>query len=120
MNVLLMQDRPFMPAAMQLFLKEKGFDLVVSDTTIQAGEMVNKVRPCVIIADITSGVCFDVISKAKSQNIPVMVLSVNGKEDELQAAFDFGADDYMCLPLTLQELALRVMLLSKSKKPALA
>lgn len=120
MNVLLMQDRPFMPAAMQLFLKEKGFNLVVSDTLSLVGQKVNEVNPCVIIADITSGVCFDVIARAKSENIPVIVLSISGNEDDLQTAFEFGADDYMCLPLTLQELALRVMLLSRSKKPALA
>lgn len=52
----------------------------------------------------------------KKKNIPIMVLSAAGAEENVLKAFDLGADDYMVKPFSLVELNVRVKKLLSSKK----
>ena len=115
MKVLFVQEHPFLATALHLTMRSKGFDLVVSEDTSHANAVMNEVNPNIVIADISQGEGISYVEEAKKKNVPVIVISANGKENELQNAFDKGADDYICLPLSLSELALRVSILTRSK-----
>lgn len=115
MKVLFVQEHPFLATALQLTMRSKGFDLVVSEDTSHAFSVIDQVNPNIVIADISQGDGISYVEEAKKKNVPVIVISANGKENELQQAFDKGADDYICLPLSLSELALRVSILTRSK-----
>ena len=115
MKVLFVQEHPFLATALHLTMRSKGFDLVVSEDTSHANAVMNEVNPNIVIADISQGDGISYVVEAKKKNVPVIVISANGKENELQHAFDKGADDYICLPLSLSELALRVSILTRSK-----
>jgi DNA-binding response OmpR family regulator len=95
-------------------MRSKGFDLVVSEDTTHANAVMAEVNPNIVIADISQGGGISYVEEAKKKNVPVIVISANGKENDLQNAFDKGADDYICLPLSLSELALRVSILTRS------
>ncbi len=114
MKVLFVQEKPFLAAALQLTMRSKGFELILSEDTLPANLIINKVRPGVVIADISQENALSYVEEAKKNHLPVIVISANGKENELQRAFDKGADDYICLPLSLSELALRVRILANS------
>jgi DNA-binding response OmpR family regulator len=113
MKVLFVQERPFLATALKLTLQSRGFDLIVSEDNSPANSTIAQVRPNVVVADISQQNALSYIEEAKRSQLPVIVISANGKENELQQAFDKGADDYICLPLSLPELALRVSLLTK-------
>ena len=115
MKVLFVQEHPFLATALNLTMRSQGFDLVVSEDTSHANAVMNEVNPNIVIADISQGdgICY--VEEAKKKNVPVIVISANGKENELQQAFDKGADDYVCLPISLSELALRVSILTRAK-----
>jgi DNA-binding response OmpR family regulator len=115
MKVLFVQEHPFLATALQLTMQSKGFDLVVSEDTTHAFSVINQVNPNIVITDISNGEGFSYVEEAKKKNVPVIVISANGKEAELQRAFDKGADDYVSLPLSISELALRISILTRSK-----
>jgi DNA-binding response OmpR family regulator len=118
MKVLFVQEQTFLATALRLTLLTKGYDLVVSDDWHSASSLIEAHNPNIVIADIskTSGLLY--VEEAKRKNVPVIVISKNGQEDELQKAFDKGADDYISMPLSINELALRVSILTKSRAVA--
>ena len=115
MKVLFVQEHPFLATALKLTMLSKGFDLVVSEDTSHPISVIEEVNPGLVITDISQGDGIAYVVEAKKKNVPVIVISSNGKEDQLQQAFDKGADDYICLPLSLSELALRVSILTRSQ-----
>lgn len=74
----------------------------------------NQVNPSIVIANICHNNGFEYIEEAKKKNVPVIVISSEGKEDDLQKAFEKGANDYITMPLSFNELALRVSILTKN------
>lgn len=115
MKVLFVQEKPFLSTALKLTLSLKGYDLVFSPSNSLPVSIIDEVNPAVLITEINTVVGIKYLIEAKKRNVPVIVISQNGKEDELQRAFNLGADDYMCIPLSLQELTIRVNLLAKLK-----
>lgn len=113
MKVLFVQEHTFLATALQLTMLTRGYDLVVSDGDVPALNALEKHNPNIVIADITRGTGFTYVEEAKKKNVPVIVISKNGREDDLQKAFDKGADDYVSMPISFNELALRVTLLTK-------
>lgn len=115
MKVLFVQEQPFLSAALSLTLSYKGYDLIYSNESSHPISTINQINPQILITDINHAKGIEYLLEAKKKNVPVIVISRNGKEDELQKAFNMGADDYMCVPLSFQELALRVSLLTRPK-----
>lgn len=120
MKVLFAQEQPFLAVALKCTLIKKGFDLVISKDTQHPVSDIEKVNPSVVIADLSTVHGFQYLEEAKKKNVPVIVISANGKEDDLQKAFDKGADDYVTLPLSLSDLSLRVSILTMQKLKASA
>lgn len=56
------------------------------------------------------------INGNRSSEIPIMVLSAAGAEENVLKAFEIGADDYMVKPFSLIELNVRVRKLLSAKK----
>jgi len=118
MKVLFVQEHPFLATALKLTMLSRGFDLILSQDNSNPHNVINEINPGVVIADISNGHGFSYVEEAKLMNVPVIVISANDKEEMLQKAFEKGADDYICLPLSLTELALRVSVLTRTKAVA--
>jgi len=118
MKVLFVQEQTFLATALRLTLVTKGYDLVVSDDSQSPSTAIDATNPNIVIADISKRTGLLYVEEAKKKNVPVIVISKSGAEDELQKAFDKGADDYISMPLSISELALRVSILTKTKAVA--
>lgn len=116
MKLLFVQDQPMLISALKMTLASKGFDMVVCNGVLNPHSVIDAVNPDIVIADISKRSGLRYVEEAKSKNLPVMVLTSMGNEDYLQTAFDKGADDYISLPLSHSELALRLSILTKTKK----
>lgn len=120
MNVLFVQNQPLLATALQITLQKKGFNLIVSDLkSIPTGVLLHT-QPAVVIADISTAIGISYLEEAKKLFIPVLVIAANNAHNNLQTAFDKGADDYISLPLSLSELALRVGILTLRSSVAVA
>lgn len=108
MKVLFVQEHTFLATALQLSLITRGYDLVASDETLSPLLAIEKENPNIVIADISKSTGFTYVEEARKKNVPVIVISQRGNKEELQKAFDKGADDYLTMPLSFNELAIKV------------
>jgi len=106
--------------ALKLTLRKKGFQLVVVSASSSPVSTICNLHPSVIITDITSAGSFNFIEEAKRKDLPVIVITKNGQENLLQIAFEKGADDYVIMPISIAEIALRVCILTRAKLKAVA
>jgi DNA-binding response OmpR family regulator len=61
---------------------------------------------------------FDVCRKVRERSrVPIMMLTVRDSEEDLIAAFECGADDYVCKPFSPRTLVARVRALSRRAEP---
>ena len=113
MKVLFVQEQTFLATALRLTLLTKGYELVVSNESVSASRAIDLYNPNIVIADISRGRGLNYVEEAKKKNLPVIVISNNADEEELNKAFEKGADDYISMPLSFTELALRVSILTQ-------
>jgi DNA-binding response OmpR family regulator len=116
MKVLFVQKEPLLAAALKLTLQKQGYEVVFCKEAAQAVSLIRDTNPNVVIADIMLSVYRrQVISQAKKNNIPVIVLSEMTNEYAAQQAFELNADDYSGLPVSLPELLLRINKVTHSR-----
>jgi DNA-binding response OmpR family regulator len=115
MKVLFVQEEPFLATTIKLTMLTKGFELVVSEDLSNPSSVIHEVDPDIVVADINSAGGINYVVEAKKKNVPVIVISANENQRRLQRAFDEGADDYICLPISVTELTLRVSLLTREQ-----
>ena len=118
MKVLFVQEHTFLAKALQLSLLTRGYNLVVSDETLSPSSAIEKESPNIVIADISKSNGFIYIEEARKKNVPVIAIGKKENEDEFKIACDKGADAYIAMPLSFNELALKVNLLTLSRAVA--
>lgn len=82
-------------------MKETGADLIITDLYM----------PCINGHEVIS-----IVRDEWKSNVPILVLSAAGAEDNVLKAFELGADDFMVKPFSLVELTVRVRKLLAMKK----
>jgi len=81
-----------------------GYDLVTHETAEKAIEWLRDKLPTVIIVDhVLPGIDgIELINRlsndTRTSDIPVMLLSTNGDLDDVQKAYNAGADEYLVIP----------------------
>lgn len=118
MKVLIVQEQTFLATALRLALLSRGYELIVSNENIPPSHALDIYNPNIVIADITRGSGFRYVEEARKKNVPVIVICNNGDEDQINKAFEKGADDYISMPLSFTELAIKVDLLTQKSAVA--
>lgn len=101
MKILVAEDDAFYQKFYTNKLQEKGFEVVLAVDGEDAIQKIADTRPDLILLDIImpkkDG--FEVLTAIKSnsvaQNIPVIVFSSLGQEDDVKKAKSLGASDYI-------------------------
>jgi two-component system KDP operon response regulator KdpE len=110
-RILVVDDEPQILRALQLKLRGAGYAV---DTATSAGEARIKASmrpPEAIILDVLlpDGRGTDVCRELRTwSEVPILVLSAVGEEEEKIAALDAGADDYVTKPFSGDELLARL------------
>jgi DNA-binding response OmpR family regulator len=121
MKVLLVQNKPMLATALQLTFLKQGYEVIFCSSAAEAVENILKHQPKLIILDmLVPAVGVEFVSGIKKFKLPIIVLSSLGHEEQLQKAFESGADDYLNVPYSMTELLLRANLLTKVKAKAIA
>ncbi len=110
-RILVVDDEPQIVRALRTSLQGSGYDV---DTAASAQEALAKAAmrpPAGVILDLVlpDGSGIDVCRELRSwTDVPVLVLSAVGDEQEKVAALDAGADDYVTKPFGVEELLARL------------
>jgi type II secretory ATPase GspE/PulE/Tfp pilus assembly ATPase PilB-like protein len=113
-TVLLVEDEGPLRAVMKDILERDGFQVVEAADGIQALEEIDHRAPDVVLLDLNLprldgfGVLSRLRSRMQTSNIPVVVLTARGDEDNEVRVFESGADDFLTKPFRARALTARI------------
>jgi two-component system, OmpR family, KDP operon response regulator KdpE len=110
-RVLVVDDEPQILRALKVVLREAGFEAVAAETAAAALDAAAVRPPEAAIVDLVlpdaDGV--EVTRRLREwSEMPILVLSAIGEEDQKVRALDAGADDYITKPFGTRELVARL------------
>jgi len=120
-RILAVDDEERMVRFIRLNLEHDGFRVITAYNGMQA---VNKVRsdmPDLILLDVMMPDMdgFEVLRIIReTSNIPVIMLTAKGDEDDRVRGLELGADDYMTKPFSPRELVSRVKAVLRRTEPS--
>ncbi len=112
--VLLVEDEEQLRRVMKDLLQREGYVVAEARDGIQALDEVDRHAPDVIILDLNLpgldgyGVLAQLRSRPATREIPVMVLTAKGDEDNEVRVFELGADDFVTKPFRARSLTARL------------
>jgi DNA-binding response OmpR family regulator len=114
-KVLIIDDDPQVLLSLSMSLEPWGFEITTLDKSTQFWEVLESVEPDLLVLDIDmpdlNGIelCQILRSDRYWQHLPVLFLSVHQDTLTQNRAFNIGADDYICKPVTGSMLANRIL-----------
>jgi len=121
--VLVVEDEPQMRRFLRASLGTHAYRIVEAGTIAEAMVMVTSHRPDLILLDLGlpdgNGIEFTRSVRGWSQ-VPILVVSARGREDDKVDALDAGADDYLTKPFGMNELLARMRVALRNAERASA
>ncbi len=114
-KVLIIDDDPQVLLSLSMSLEPWGFEITTLNKSTQFWEVLESVEPDMLVLDIDMPdlngmeLCQILRSDRHWQHLPVLFLSVHQDEQTQNQAFNLGADDYVCKPVTGSVLANRIL-----------
>jgi DNA-binding response OmpR family regulator len=111
MKILVVDDDPDLLALVAFALTNAGYGVVRAADAPAALGVFDAELPDLVVLDINlpTGSGFDVCKAIRSRSeVPVMMLTARGEEEDLVRALELGADDYLTKPFSPRTLLARV------------
>lgn len=110
-RVLVVDDEPQIRRFLRTSLSAHGYTVLEAGTAQEALLRASDERPDVLVLDLglpdLDGM--EVIRRVREwSQVPIIILSVRGREEDKIAALDAGADDYVTKPFGMGELMARI------------
>jgi type II secretory ATPase GspE/PulE/Tfp pilus assembly ATPase PilB-like protein/CheY-like chemotaxis protein len=112
--VLLVDDEDDLRRVMRDLLEREGFTVQEARDGVQALDEVDRHAPDIIVLDLSLpgldgyGVLSHLRSRPATRDIPVVVLTAKGDEENEVRVFEMGADDFLSKPFRARALAARL------------
>jgi two-component system KDP operon response regulator KdpE len=110
-RVLVVDDEPQIVRALKVVLREAGFEAVPAETGSEALDLAAVRPPDAAIVDLVlpdiDGIAVTRTLREWSE-MPILVLSAVGEEEQKVKALEAGADDYITKPFGARELVARL------------
>jgi two-component system KDP operon response regulator KdpE len=111
LRVLVIDDEPPIRKLLRMGLSTQGYEVLEAPSGKTALELLDQ-APGLIILDLglpdIQGLDLLQIIRARSEGVPIVVLSSRGDEAGKVQALDLGADDYVTKPFGMDELLARM------------
>ena len=126
LRVLIVEDEKALAEILEYNFKKEGY---IVDTALDGEIALDKIifkAPDLIILDWMlpklSGIeiCRKVRSNKKIKNIPIIMLTARGEEEDRLKGLEMGADDYVTKPFSINELLARAKAVLKRIRPIFA
>jgi DNA-binding response OmpR family regulator len=120
MKILVADDDADLRALIGFTLSNAGFDVCTASDGRDAVQAFERESPDFVLLDVNMpelnglDVCREV---RRRSSVPIMMLTVRDQEDDLIAALDCGADDYVNKPFSPRALLARVRALARRAEP---
>ncbi len=122
-RVLVVDDEPHLVRAVRMYLELQGYTVFGADSGEQAIEAVREKLPDLVILDVMMPGLdgFETLDELRRfSQVPVIMLTARGEEDQKVQGLKLGADDYVTKPFSQRELLARVQaVLRRAEQPAI-
>ncbi|MBM1107090.1 response regulator transcription factor [Aurantibacter crassamenti] len=121
-SVLLAEDDELLATLIKHRLEKGGYQVILNRDGKEVKEHLNMSIPDIIICDIMmpyfSGMeLIDFVRNELNSNVPIIIISSAGNEENVLNAFELGANDFLSKPISPSELLVRVAKeLNKTKR----
>lgn len=112
--IMVIEDEEAISLLLKYNLEKEGYDVLVQSRGNKALADIEKNQPAVVLLDWMlpeiSGVeiCKLVRSKPDIKDIPIIMLTAKGEEEDKIKGLNAGADDYVTKPFSIPELLARI------------
>ena len=123
-TVLIVEDEPPQAEMLSYNLQKEGYRVMLADDGEEGLLMARESLPDVIVLDWMlpnlSGieVCRRLRGDAATRDIPILMLTARGEEEDRVRGIETGADDYVVKPYSPRELVARIKGLLRRANPA--
>ena len=113
-RILVADDDPTIRRFIATLLADRGYEILEAPDGEQAYQMAGEVKPDLMLLDLIMPFRdgFDVLQDLKREeitsHIPIIIMSVKNREEEIVKGFNLGAEDYVVKPFNSLELVSRV------------
>jgi DNA-binding response OmpR family regulator len=113
-RILVADDDRVTARFLDSLLREKGYDVAVADDGERALEMAAARRPDLVLSDMVMPYRdgMDLLRTLRADpvlaDVPVILLSLKDREEDIVAGLEQGADDYVVKPFNARELLARI------------
>jgi len=124
-NILVVEDESAILELISLNLHQAGFNPIRAINAEFADNIVKETIPDLIILDWMlpgmNGIEFSkrLRSNSATKNIPIIMLTAKGEEENKIKGLEAGADDYLQKPFSVRELIARIRALLRRRSPEL-
>jgi two-component system phosphate regulon response regulator PhoB len=125
-KVFLVEDEQSIITLVEYNLKKEGFKVLISSDGEDALKEIKSQEPDLVLLDWMlpnlSGIdiCKSLRKDKKFQDLPIIMLTAKGQEEDKVSALNAGADDYITKPFGHSELVARINALLRRSKPRVA
>ena len=122
-NILLVEDEPAIQELIAANLARAGHHVVRANDAESAQRIVREALPDLVLLDWmlpgASGVEFARRLRAdeRTRDIPIIMLTARGEEQDKVTALEIGADDYVTKPFSPRELVARIKAVLRRRAP---
>ena len=113
-RILVAEDDPVTRRFVVSLLEESGYEVLVAEDGEHAVATAISARPDLMISDLVMPYRdgFEVLRAIRNDprvaSLPVLILSMRDREEDIVRGFEQGADEYVVKPFNARELVARV------------
>lgn len=121
--ILIVEDEPAIAALIRFNLEAAGYRVAAAGRVSDAEKLLKNELPDLILMDYmlpdVSGVEYirQLRGQARTQNLPVIMLTARSEEGDKELGLNIGADDYITKPFSPRELIARINALLRRMAP---
>lgn len=121
-RVLVAEDDAVTRRFVVSLLAEQGYDVLVAEDGEHALETAVSATPDLIVSDLVMPYRdgFEVLRAIRNDprvsGIPILILSMRDREEDIVRGFELGADEYVVKPFNARELVSRVRKLLEPRR----
>jgi len=122
-TVMVVEDEPAIQELVTFNLKQAGHNVVPAQSVEQAQRLIREAIPDLILLDWmlpgVSGIDFArrLKSEGYTKDIPIIMLTARGEEQDRIRGLETGADDYVSKPFSPRELMARIKAVLRRRAP---
>jgi DNA-binding response OmpR family regulator len=120
-NVLIIEDDPALLRGLKDNFAAQGYEVRTANDGQRGMDALLKEPPDLLLLDLmlpkVNGYEICKTARARHLDMPIIMLTAKGQEDDIVRGLELGADDYVTKPFSIRELLARVKALLRRRGP---